>query len=108
MNTGNELQIKSELDEEKGKVVYKPNGDLLASNSDPLRTAIMESIHSKQREIVLDLADVRFIDSTGLGMLMGLKSTCSSRKIAFALTNVSPAVGDILRLTRIDRFFTFI
>lgn len=51
--------------------------------------------------IVLDLATVGFIDSSGLGALVGLHKTLNdARGITFI--NLSPAVAQVFRLTRLD------
>lgn len=62
---------------------------------------IREVVQPDGSAIVLDLATVSFIDSSGLGALVSLhKALHDVRGITF--TNLSPAVAQVFRLTRLD------
>ncbi len=51
------------------------------------------------RSIVLDLAGVTFIDSTGIGAVVALAGDASEAGIRFALRNPSARVARILEIT---------
>ena len=56
--------------------------------------------------LLIDLSDVKFIDSTGIVSLVeGLKAA-KSAKLNFGLLDVSPATMQVLTLTRLDRIFS--
>jgi anti-sigma B factor antagonist len=55
--------------------------------------------------VVLDLSQVEFIDSSGLGAIVAaMKQLGSGRKLDLA--GLSPAVDKVFRLTRMDTVFT--
>lgn len=55
-------------------------------------------------DIVLDLTAVEFLDSSGLGAVIALKKALpEGRKIR--LHGLTPNVGRVFRLTRMDRVF---
>jgi anti-anti-sigma factor len=56
--------------------------------------------------LIIDFAEVPFIDSTGLGALVGanLAAKKANRKIAFAAMN--PQVKALLDMTHVSQFFT--
>lgn len=55
--------------------------------------------------VVLDLAQVGFMDSSGLGALVTiLKFLGADRKLMIA--GLSPTVAKVFKLTRMDKFFT--
>lgn len=55
--------------------------------------------------VVLDMANVRFLDSSGLGAVIGaMKQLGSARKLELA--GLTPAVDKVFRLTRMDTIFT--
>ncbi|NIZ61884.1 anti-sigma factor antagonist [Sedimentitalea sp. CY04] len=54
--------------------------------------------------VILDLSEVKFIDSSGLGAIVAaMKQLGSSRKLDLA--GLSPMVDKVFRLTRMDTVF---
>ncbi|MEM7709368.1 MAG: STAS domain-containing protein [Pseudomonadota bacterium] len=54
--------------------------------------------------VMLDMADIRFLDSSGLGALVAvMKALGQGRRLELA--NCAPAVMRVLTLTRMDRVF---
>lgn len=53
--------------------------------------------------IVMDLHSVTFMDSSGLGAMVAALKTLSGRKLE--LTNLTPTVEKVFRLTRMDKVF---
>jgi anti-anti-sigma factor len=51
------------------------------------------------RALVIDVGDVEFIDSAGLGLLLATDERLRAAQIRFALTNPSPSVRRMLELT---------
>ena len=59
--------------------------------------------------VVLDLSGVRFLDSTGLVLLMESAREASADGWSIALRrNVSPAVGRLLQITKTEQLFDWI
>jgi anti-anti-sigma factor len=51
------------------------------------------------RRLVLDLADVRFIDSAGIGALLSIRERADRLQVEMAITNVPTQVERVLELT---------
>jgi anti-anti-sigma factor len=49
--------------------------------------------------LVLDLADVSFLDSAGLGTLLSIRALAAQRGIEFAIARTSEPVGRVLEAT---------
>lgn len=95
------MQInKSEVD---GVVVIKIEEKRFdASVSPDFKQFTMDVVGEGKDRIVLDLAAVEFIDSSGLGSLVGiLKGIGADGRLA--VSNVPPQARDLLKLTRMDR-----
>ncbi|HZM10585.1 MAG TPA: STAS domain-containing protein, partial [Candidatus Limnocylindrales bacterium] len=60
----------------------------------------------KHRRIVVDLTDVNFVDSSGLGTLVGLKvSATSAAYCSLEFINFSPLVKELLDITKLGQLF---
>lgn len=60
----------STTDHGSGKAVVV-TGEVDVSNADQLRNAVDAALPEAQVELVVDLAEVPYIDSTGIGVLVG-------------------------------------
>ena len=66
------------------------------------RDALVERIERGHRNIVLDLAQVSFMDSSGLGAVVYVMKHLG-HKGRLHICGVTPAVMAVLKLTRMDR-----
>src|ERR1041385_9113176 len=58
------------VEDRNGGVVIHLAGELDLYNADEIRSAIVEAIGAGDRRVVIDMADVEFVDSTALGVLI--------------------------------------
>ena len=59
------------------------------------------------RKLILDLAGVPYIDSAGIGALVGAYVNHEKDGRSLALVGVSQRVRDALQVTRVEQFFQF-
>jgi anti-sigma B factor antagonist len=52
--------------------------------------------------LILDLSGVPYMDSAGLGSVLGAYVSCQSHGRGFALANVSPRILTLLKVTHVD------
>jgi anti-anti-sigma factor len=84
------------------------SGDLRADAAEEVLKSIQQSWtqHSQGLELKLNLAQVNFMDSTGLSVLIrSFKMTSLRPGASFSLTNATPAVRNVLQLARLDHVF---
>lgn len=55
--------------------------------------------------VIMDMADVEYIDSSGLGMMLVLRERIGGDDARIDIINVSPGVEKILKTTNYDRLF---
>jgi N-acetylglucosaminyldiphosphoundecaprenol N-acetyl-beta-D-mannosaminyltransferase len=89
---------------EPGWQCVKPPGhlDLATVSATP---GLASEIVADGRHCLLDLADVTFIDSTGIGLLIRLQKELRAARARLVLLNPGPAVRRALKLMRLEFFF---
>jgi len=72
------------------------------------RTTLLELIEGGQHRVIVDLGDVTFIDSSGLGALVSALKTLKmlKRDGDIRLANVRPPVVALLEIIRLHRVFS--
>jgi anti-sigma B factor antagonist len=76
-----------------------------AGNVREFRDAVQGLIEDRTR-VVLDLADVKFVDSSGLGALIACLRQVNGRKGELRLCAMSKTVRALFELMRMHRVFT--
>jgi anti-sigma B factor antagonist len=75
-----------------------------AAIASSFKDAMLEKIDQGQHHIVLDMANVSFMDSSGLGAVVSVLKYMGTRG-RLHLFGVTPGVMAVLKLTRMDRVF---
>jgi len=70
-----------------------------------LRDSIREALAGDRKHIILNLADVSYIDSSGLGQLIGSYATVTDRGGQMKLVNLQKRVTDLLQITKLLTVF---
>ena len=90
---------------ELGATVVRPGVDrLTASNAKVFKDDIAALIESGVSELVIDFTDVSFMDSSGLGALVGVLKKVGNRG-DLVVCGLSAAVEQMFRICRMDRVF---
>jgi anti-sigma B factor antagonist len=94
--------IRRELDEHTGALSVEGELDLASAPS--LKWALTDILAAGRDQVVVDLSLVTFIDSTALGVLVGVKKNLApGAKLAITCTH--PDVLNIFELTGLDATF---
>jgi anti-sigma B factor antagonist len=76
-----------------------------AHNSKELKDYLLVLYDDGNKNLVLDLSEVRFVDSSGLGALLSGHKNAGLRDGRFALACVQSRVQSMFELTRLTRVF---
>lgn len=95
------MQVQYEKGETKCKIFLK--GELDESTSNYFRNSIDEILSEiKEFSVVeYDLSDLSFMDSTGIGVLIGRYKIFTNKKIGFEISNPNSTIDRILKMTGI-------
>ena len=86
-------------------IVIRCAGRLTSEHTEQLREEFMRVLPGTKR-IVLDLSDLRHMDSTGLGSLVRLYVSAKAANCDLQLVNLSPGVKELLGVTNLLSMFT--
>jgi anti-anti-sigma factor len=104
-----ELEKSHDKDkDESGNQVttIKCHGELVCGTADELKERVRPLIPLGGR-IIIDLGDVKHLDSAGLGALVGLKvSAINQGPCVLELANMTPGVLELLRITHLTQLFS--
>jgi len=78
-------------------------GEIDLASAPPLRQALVEAADRVGVVVVVDLDEVEFIDSTGLGVLIGGLKRARTSGGDLMLVCTQPRIIRLLEMTRLDR-----
>jgi len=88
-----------------GTAVVALTGDVDLQSSPQVRQQLLACFEDTSR-VIVDLAGVTYIDSSGVASLVEAFQLARKKSGAFSLVSVSPAVMRVLSLARLDKVFT--
>jgi anti-sigma B factor antagonist len=77
------------------------SGRITVENAAQLRDTARQLIAESKR-LVLDFSDLNYLDSSGLGMIVGVYISAQKARCQLKVINLSPRVKEIFTLTRLD------
>lgn len=84
---------------DKNIIIANFSGDIDESNADYVRYQLDELISSNQNlNIVLDFSNLDFLDSTGIGILLGRYKKSKAKNINIIIKNPKKHVDSILNM----------
>ena len=77
----------------------------LGEGSSALRDLLRDMVGKNQKKILLNLGDVSYIDSSGIGELVSAYTGVSKQGGALKLLNLTKKVHDLLQITKLYTVF---
>jgi len=87
-----------------GQRILTLNGPLVLANIFQFQATVRAD---QSQSLIIDFGSVPYIDSAGIGALVGAYVTRQHSKRRLALVSVSNRVRDALKVTRVEQFFQF-
>jgi len=82
-------------------------GEITAANAEEVwrqTRAEINSMSSWRKQWIVDLSQVRFIDSSGMGVMIRAKKYAPRRGACVRFAGASPVVRNVLRLSKLESF----
>ena len=87
---------------EPDHLLLRVGGELDLHSRPAFRERLTELTDQARKPVVLDLSDLKFIDSSGLGVLLAIIRVPEACRPRFVLARSDGPVGRLLRITRLD------
>lgn len=101
--THDELSI--DIKNEGGLTVYRLRGSLDLATSPSVRAALMEAAGEGKHDLIVDLTKLEFLDSTGLGALIGAHRRALEHGGKVRLAVGEGPIARLLNITGLIRVF---
>ncbi len=92
------------VSEEAGRLVVKLNGDIDLEHAPRVRELLLECV-GREKDVVVDLAGVDYIDSSGIANLVEALQTANRQGTGFQLVSVTGQAMRVLQLARLEKVF---
>ena len=100
------MSIKSTTREVNGVTILDISGKItLGEASAALRETVKDALAKGSKKIVLNLADVSYVDSAGLGELVSAYTTVKNAGGTLKLLKITKKVSDLLVITKLVTVF---
>jgi anti-sigma B factor antagonist len=98
------LELK--VSEHEGETVLSAAGELDVNTAPELREHLSRLINGGARQIAVDLAEVSFVDSTALSVLVSALKRLRQSDGDLTLASPNPSVRRVFEITGLTRLFT--
>jgi anti-sigma B factor antagonist len=85
--------------------VVKAEGEIDLATSVQFRQTLFDVLGGRPRTLTVDMADVEFLDSTGISVLVGVHRAARTMDVQVVIRAPSVAVVRVLELTGLDKVF---
>ncbi len=105
---GGSTALDLEIYQADSDIYFLFRGRIVLEECERLRNTCLPLISKGVEQVIVDLSKVEFIDSAGLGLLVGFKMTANKNKARIMLLQPSKPVADILYISKLDGIFEVI
>jgi anti-sigma B factor antagonist len=86
--------------------LLRPSGELDLATVELFRREVQAALATEPADLVVDLTDVSFLDSSGIAVLAAALKAQRARDAAFVVTNPQPIVQRALELVGLGTLIT--
>jgi anti-sigma B factor antagonist len=99
-----EMDFHIEKQQDKSVIVFETS-KIMGTEAEGIQNAVLDLIEQGSKNIAVDLTNVDYITSYGIGMLIYAHTTCTKKEINFYAVGVNEKVMELLKLVHLDKIF---
>ncbi|EXX85155.1 anti-sigma F factor antagonist [Paenibacillus darwinianus] len=104
MKQPEKFQLRTETRE--GRCIVYVSGELDLEVATQMRAAMAPLVELRDRELSLNLRDLKYIDSTGIGILVSVLKARNASQAPFSVEAIPPGIRKLFDMTGITPFLT--
>jgi anti-anti-sigma factor len=97
-------ELQMEIEKSPEEVLVRCSGRISSATSAEFQTTV-RNIIPQTRRIVLDLTNVSYMDSSGLGAVVGIYLSARRQERELKLINLNQRLKELFRLTKLAKVF---
>ncbi len=97
------VSLRGNIEVKANIVVFTFKGQLDAFSEKQFKTFVTNNLVNENRPLIIDLAKIDFLDSSGLGALVQTAKQCKKMKLGFSVVGNS-RVSQTIKLVRLGDF----
>lgn len=101
-----DINLDVELIEEDTIKRLALSGEIDAYTAPKLKEALLPLTKQEHAEIIVDLENVKYMDSTGLGVFISALKSSKEHSSSFKLVNLQERVERLFRITSLDNIIS--
>lgn len=102
-----EVIMHLHIEEKYSAVIFHLKGKLMGGNDAKIMGEnINNLINEGKRQVIVDMSGLRFVNSTGLGILISNYTTLKKRGGDLKLAAIDDKVSGVLSLTKLNQIFS--
>ena len=81
------------------------SGEVDVGNCGIFKEELGKAVENTERDITLDLSDLDYIDSAGLGILVGVFKRLDEKGLSLRVVNSNDYIKKLFRITKLETLF---
>ena len=99
--------MKLQVSEQNGISIISLQGKIMGGpEAGQINDHINTLLDSGKKDIIVDLEEVEWMNSSGLGILIGIVTTLKNSNGRLVLVNVSERIENLLKITKLQDVFS--
>lgn len=104
-STASSGELRVEVARKGPALIYKLAGSAGMNVATDLKDRLLDQVDSSTRQLIIDLSDLDFISSVGLGGIIAAHIRCCHQNTVIKLVNPQPSIRQMLEVTKLEVLF---
>ena len=98
------MDIHTQQDQDKSVIIVDKN-KLIGVENETFQQQVQGALDRGSKEVSIDLTNVEYISSWGIGLLVHAYTSCHNKNVQFSLNNVNSQVMNVLSQLKLTTLF---
>lgn len=104
----NTKTMKIEILSAPASEIVKLHGKFDIESTEEFEQQVLRALEKKPNDIIIDMDQLRFIDSSGIGSLIKFLNQSKNQSVKLHLAQIRPEIMNVIKLAKLDMFFNIL